>query len=177
MKRSILTIISLILNLVLVSLILSHRCKVETHEVTICDTVFQTKIDTHVVYRPTFIESKVIDTIYITDKIALPKSTTHYQEKGIYDLWISGYKASLDSIKTYNIETQTIVNKNVLRVVENKQWDIYPYLGFRRFRGSNQPSVGVMVKSPKKWLIGAEIGLYADNKAYYGFNLGYRITK
>lgn len=176
MKR-ILPIISVITNLVFLLLVLSHRCKVETQEITICDTVFQTKIDTHVVYKPTFIESKVVDTIYITEKTALPMSATHYQEKGVYDLWISGYKASLDSIKTYNMETQTIVNRNVLRVVENKQWDIYPYLGFRHFRGSNQPSVGVMVKSPRKWLIGAEIGLFADNKAYYGFNLGYKITK
>ena len=180
MKKNICLGISLVLNAILLYCLLSHKCEVKIRERIQCDTIVQTKIDTHIVYKPRLIESRVIDTIYVAQSsqdITLPVSSKHYQEQGIYDLWISGYKANLDSIKTYNKEVSAVIRKEVVQAIEKKKWDIYPYLGFRRFNGSNQPSIGVMLKSPKKWIIGGEFGLYSDNKAYYGFNLGYKITK
>ena len=55
--------------------------------------------------KPKYITKYVIDTLVIEKEgttLSLPVIQKHYSQNGIYDAWVSGVSAELDSIRTYN---------------------------------------------------------------------------
>lgn len=173
-------LIYLLIIAVLVTLLFSFISKCDGREVVVekrvTDTLYTIKHDTIVEYVPKYITKKTIDTLYLpTNKeevVSLPIEQRHYRNDSIYDLWISGYKPQLDSIKTYpRIEYRTITN-NVTREIYKTTMDFYPYLGFRNFDSKVGQVIGLTIKMPKKWMYSCEIGVI-DSKMYYGLNLHY----
>lgn len=165
---------------VLVALLLSSKRQIKVVENRVTDTTTIIRIDTITNYVPKYIVKKEIDTIYLPtnneDKVAITIEQRHYQKKGMYDAWISGYLPSLDSIKTYpRIEYRTITN-NVTKEIYKSTLDFYPYIGFRRFDDKIGQVIGLSIKMPKKWMYSGEIGVM-DNKLMYGITVSYKINE
>ncbi len=173
---SYLFIIAVLVTLLVLSL--NRGCKVEVKEKRVTDTLVITKIDTVIEYKPKYITRKITDTLYLPTQnqslLTLPIEQKHYKIEGIYDVWVSGYKPQIDSIKTYpKVEYRTITN-TITKEVVKKEWNLYTYVGFKRLSNSWQPSVGLMVKSPKYLIMGVEFGAI-NNEMYYGVNFGFKI--
>lgn len=165
---------------VLVALLLASKRQIKVVENRVTDTITKVQIDTLIKYVPKYIVKKTTDTIYLpsNDKkqVALEIEQRHYQEINVFDAWISGYKPSLDSIKTYpRVEYRTITN-NVTKEIYKSTLDLYPYIGFRRFDEKVGQVIGLSVKMPKKWMYSGEIGVI-DNKLTYGITIGYKINE
>lgn len=116
----------LILGVVIVCLLLSPKTEekevktVVLHDTTVVhDTIEKTV--TEIQYK----KIKTVDTIYLPtpDTItALPVKQKHYSDS-LSDIWVSGYKPEIDSIK-YHIPQQTIYIDKVVEVeIEKpKKW-------------------------------------------------------
>lgn len=164
----------------LLCLSLNRNKEVEVVEKRVTDTLYQIRWDTIVEYTPKYISKTVIDTLYIPTKkdttIQLPIERKYYTNDSTYEAWVSGYNPNLDSIKTFpKIVNRTIINDIERRVIVNT-FDLYPYMGFRRFNDKIKPSVGVMAKTKKNTLYGLEIGLDENSDVFFGLNIGYKIN-
>lgn len=141
------------------------------------DTLFIHKTDTIFIDKPKYITKRIVDTIYIEsskDTTPLPIEQIYYSEKDLYDLWISGYKTVLDSIKVYNKECEVVVTKEVTKKIYPQTYRLYIGGGFQTFSDTFIPQLNISLATPKKVLIGANLGLY-NNKTVYGFTIQYRI--
>lgn len=143
------------------------------------DTVYVTVYDTLFVDRPVPVERRVVDTVYmrIEDRnLSLPVEQLRYNKDGVYDIWVSGVKASLDSVKVYVPTTERTVTRTV--TMERKaSWACVPYMGFKAFDGSVSPNIGFMLETPKSWVLGAEIGYSKPLSTHWGVNVGYRFGR
>ena len=143
------------------------------------DTILKIRVDTFTKYIPKYVTKKTTDTLYLQannkNEVAVEVEQKHYQEFGIYDVWISGYKTQLDSIKTYpRVEYRTITN-NITKEICTSTIDLYPYIGFKRLDDKVGQVIGLTIKMPKKWMYSAEIGVM-DNKMMYGVTVGYKLN-
>ena len=169
----------IVVIVVLVTLFFSSKRRIKVVENRVTDTILQVKIDTITQYFPKYVTKKTTDTIYLqaSDKneVALEIEQKHYSENGIYDAWISGYKPQLDSIKTYpRVEYRTITN-NITKEIYKSTIDLYLYIGFKRLDDKVGQVIGLTIKTPKKWMYSAEIGVM-DNKMMYGVTVGYKMN-
>ena len=169
----------IVVIVVLVALLFASKRQIKVVENRVTDTIVKTSIDTITNYIPKYIVKKKVDTLYLPtnneDKVAVTIEQRHYQEKDVYDAWVSGYCPSLDSIKTYpRIEYRTITN-NITKEIHKSTLDFYPYIGFRRLDDKIGQVIGLTIKMPKKWMYSAEIGVM-DNKMMYGLSLGYKLN-
>lgn len=135
-------------------------------EITIVDTVRYTQTDTITLYEPKYITKRVVDTLYITDTIFLPIVQKHYSERGMYDVWVSGYEAKMDSIKTYNKTEYKYIEKEVTQEVVVNKYELYLNGGLNAFSGTFIPKVGISIITPKKTLYNANLGLYNGEITY-----------
>lgn len=169
----------IVVIVVLVALLFSSKRQIKVVENRVTDTILKIRVDTLTEYIPKYVTKKTTDTLYLpaydNEKVAVEVEQKHYQENGVYDAWISGYKAQLDSIKTYpRVEYRTITN-NVTKEIYKSTLDFYPYIGFRRLDDKVGQVIGLTIKMPKKWMYSAEIGVM-DNKMMYGVSLGYKLN-
>lgn len=148
---------------------------VEKHTV---DTLTIVRTDTIVRYEPQYITQKVIkhDTLYVTkDSIVyLPITQRFYSEKGVYDVWISGYEPKLDSIKTYRQREIVTIDHFVEREVEKNKYELYLYGGINAIQKDLIPHVGVSLVTPKKVYYGLDLGVY-NKQIVYGVNVGFKL--
>ena len=135
------------------------------------DTVVVFKTDTIVEYVVKYKEKKTTDTVWIEKEgaaIALPVVQKFYQNKGIYDLWISGVEPlNVDSVNWYK-QTEYI---NVTNVVENYSYKLYAGGGLFSFRETLTPYASISLSTPTKWLISANFGL----NGYFGVSVKYKL--
>ena len=145
------------------------------------DTVYVTVYDTLFVDRPVPVERRVVDTVYMRMEdrnLSLPVEQLRYNKEGVYDIWVSGVKASLDSVKVYVPTTERTVTRTVtVERVGRGSWACVPYMGFKTFEGSVSPNIGFMLETPKSWVLGAEIGYSKPLRTHWGVNVGYRFGK
>lgn len=170
----------IVIIVVLVTLLLSSKRQIKVVENRVTDTIYKTMVDTVASYVPKYIVKETIDTLYLpsseSGEVVIPIEQRCYREKGVYDAWVSGYKPSLDSIKTYpRVEYRTITN-NVTKEIYKSTMDFYPYIGFRRFDDNIGQVIGLSIKMPKKWMYSCEIGVM-DNKMMYGITVSYKINE
>ena len=143
-------------------------------EITIVDTVRVYTTDTITCYEPKYITQRVVDTLYIADTLFLPITQKHYSEPNMYDVWVSGYEAKMDSIRTYNKTEYKYVEKDVTREVVKNKYELYLNGGLNAFSGVFIPKVGVSLITPKKTHYNANLGLYKGELTYeigVGFKL------
>lgn len=148
---------------------------------TITDTLYVYKVDTIVEKIVKYQYIKTTDTIYLpTDNksvLALPITQKYYNKSGVYDLWISGYNAKLDSIITYKTTQINTITNTTTNNIHSYKWDLYVFGGLNRFKTTFMPIVGISIKTPKKWLISPQIGLDLNNDFYWGVSIGYKVSK
>lgn len=147
-------------------------------EVHITDTVFTVKTDTIIVNSPKYISKHKIDTVYIRtkglDSIVIPIEQKHYSLKSVYDVWASGYKVGIDSIKVYPKMKIIHITDTKEKIVDEKRHELYVFGGLQALQGDFIPKVGISWKTEKDWVISADMGLYKE-KPTYGINIGKRI--
>ena len=145
----------------------------------VTDTVYVTRVDTVYVTRPVVKERVVVDTVYVeTEKgsLSLPLEQLRYEEKGRFEAWVTGFHVSLDSVKLYDKVVERTVTRTV-RTEAKQRYACVPYMGFKAFEGTVSPNIGLMLETPKSWVLGAEIGYSKAYKTYWGVNIGHRFGK
>lgn len=145
----------------------------------VTDTVYVTRVDTVYVTRPVVKERIVVDTVYVeTEKgsLSLPLEQLRYEEKGRFEAWVTGFHVSLDSVKLYDKVVERTVTRTV-RTEAKQGYSCVPYMGFKTFEGTVSPNIGLMLETPKSWVLGAEIGYSKVHKTYWGVNIGHRFGK
>lgn len=152
---------------------------VERHDY---DTVVVRKTDTIFRDKPKYIKEKIVDTVhvYIRDTVVrivpLPITQRHYHERGLYDVWVSGYRPILDSINVFKqIEYKTITH-TITREIYPKRWDAYIGVGFQAYSNRFAPKLAIGVSTPWRFMFAANIGYY-DKKVIYGVDIYYRFFK
>lgn len=150
---------------------------VSTHTTT--DTIYIEKIDTLYDTVIQVKEERIVDTMYVkgeSEIISLPITQKHYSDTLKYDLWVSGYKPNLDSIKVYSKSTIINVQNTTTQIVENTaKTKVYVFGGLNALQDEFVPKVGITLITKKEWLITPEIGLY-HNKPVYGISIGKNIN-
>ena len=125
------------------------------------------------------VRSIVTDTVYVeTEKgsLSLPLEQLRYEEKGRFEAWVTGFHVSLDSVKLYDKVVERTVTRTV-RTEAKQRYACVPYMGFKAFEGTVSPNIGLMLETPKSWVLGAEMGYSKPHSTYWGLNIGYRFGK
>ena len=166
----------IVVIVVLVALLLASKRQIKVVENRVTDTIYKVFVDTLLIRQiePKYIH--VVDTFYVSSdngtNVQLPIEQRYYSNNGVFDLWVSGYKPTLDSIKTYpRVEYRTITN-NITKEILVKKWDFYTCIGLKRFSNEYVPSVGFTAKSPRNSLYGVEVGVI-NGDFYYGLTYGF----
>ena len=142
------------------------------------DTVVVVRYDTLVVSKLVPVERLVVDTVYLSGDISLPVERLRYSKENEYDIWVSGIKASVDSVRFYTPFVEKTVTRTVtVERASKASLACVPYVGFKAFGGSVSPNIGLMLETPKSWVLGAEMGYSKASKTYWGMNVGYRFVK
>lgn len=143
------------------------------------DTIRLSTVDTITLREPYYKTYRIVDTIRIeadsARTVTLPITQKHYSEDSIYDAWISGYDPNLDSIRIYEKTNTEVVTNTIIETRVINKCGIYPSLGYIKGKSNEAVTIGVIFKSPKKWLFGANVGIDGNNKAIYGITIGYNI--
>lgn len=147
---------------------------------TVFDTIYDIKFDTIPVVKTYPVYSKVIDTLYITsddseDTTAiLPIEQKHYAKDSVYDIWVSGIMANLDSANIYQKTEYVTTTTEITKEIYPKRTEWYVFGGLSVSDGTLSPKIGVSLKTKKDWLISPEIGWYKDSPTY-GITIGKKI--
>ena len=161
----------------MVGVIIFGDREVDVREIHTSDTVFIYKTDTIFEEKPVVKYKMVVDTMYVEKygKIfEFPVESKRYSKSGVYDAWVSGFKPSLDSIKTYNKTEYRTITERIKTEVYPKQWNIYGECGFYSFSDRMSPALGISIISPRKLKIGANFG-YCEGLTY-GLTIGVKLN-
>ena len=139
------------------------------------DTVTVIRVDTIREHEVRYVEKRIVDSVFIGNDVVIPIEQRHYAKENIYDAWVSGYRPSLDSIFVYPKTEDRYITNTITKTTYKYPYAAFVSFGFKAFRGDIRPSVGLSIKTPRKWLYGAEIGIYNKNDIYFGFNIGYNL--
>lgn len=148
----------------------------DTDSITLIDTVFIT--DTVTEYKPEYIKTKPLkDTVYIPTNedgfATLFFTQKHYKKDSVYDIWVSGYEAKIDSLRFYPKTEYVTINNTITK--KDNSINLYTYVGLSYFNGLYTPNIGLLLKGRKRFIYGAEIGIDGYKNVYYGLKIGYRI--
>lgn len=139
------------------------------------DTLTIVRVDTIRERSVKYIEKRVVDSIYVDKEVVLPIEQQYYTKANLYDAWVSGYRPSLDSIFVYPRTEERYVTNTITKTMYKYPYGAYLFAGFKAFGSEVRPTIGIALKTPRKWLYGAEIGIYNKNDMYFGFNIGYNL--
>lgn len=141
------------------------------------DTLTILRIDTIREHSVRYIEKRIIDSVYVdsSKSVIVPIEQQHYAKPNAYDAWVSGYRPSLDSIFVYPKTEERYISNTVTKTTRKYLYGLYLSVGFKAFGSDIKPSIGVTLKTPRKWLYGAEMGLYDKTDMYFGVNIGYNL--
>lgn len=92
----------------------------------------------------------------------------------MYDVWVSGYEAKMDSIRTYNKTEYKYVEKEVTREVVKNKYELYLNGGLNAFSGTFVPKVGITLTAPNKTLYNVNLGLY-NGELTYEIGVGFKL--
>lgn len=163
----------------LLYLSLAKDKQVEVVEKSVTDTLVVYKTEKIVEYQPKYITKRVTDTLYLPSdsnkQLPLLMEQKHYQNEGVYDVWVSGYNTQLDSINTYPQIKKTTITNTITKEIEVNRMNVYPYMGINNFNGSVNLIIGIALKMPKRTIYMGEIGAI-DGKMYYGLRIGFKLN-
>lgn len=148
-------------------------------EITIkTDTITFVKTDTVTLYKPKYISEKVIDTLYIEKKdsslFPIEIKQRYYSEEGLYELWISGVRPSLDKINVWPKTTYRTIRDVEIHKVYGSSWRGYIGGNILTFDGKWVPSLELTFTSPKSLYLKAGVGVF-ENKPSYSVGAGFRM--
>lgn len=170
----VITVLVLVLGLVL-----KRPEKVITETKYLTDTTTITKTDTVEVTKIVEVEKRVVDTTYIIVRdsilVPIPMSEHRFFEKGLYDITAYGYNVSLSNIIVFpKTVYQTVTNTVEKEVLVKQKTSLFASVGMDYISGEFSPNVGVFLSWDSRWILGAKVGIYANN-ACYGVCVGYNV--
>ena len=143
------------------------------------DTLYRIRVDTLVVEKPVVKEKKVVEEkiIYIHDtvKVVIPISEYRFFEDGLYDITARGYEVSLSNVTVFPKTEYTTITTTTKKTVYKDAWNCYLGVGIWAFDREIVPTVNLMIKTPKRWLFGLNIGYY-NKRPVYGGSVNYKIV-
>ena len=170
---------TIIIVLLVVIFFMSNNHKKEIVEIHSSDTMTVTTVDTIFCDRIHFVREVVKDTIYLekdsANGLKLPLTQKYYSTDK-YQAWISGYRPSLDSIRTFNKTEYKYITNTIEKRVYPKTVDWYMNVGTMVIKDNLAPNIGVEVKFRNGLTVGGSVG-YFDHSAYYGINFGYKLNR
>ena len=114
---------------------------VQTDTLYLRDTI---RIDKPVpVPKPVYLPSdtvRLVSVLHDTVDVLVPMEQKHYRDS-LYDAWVSGYRANLDSLHVYPV-TKVITTTLTVRE-KTKRWGIGVQAGYGFGKGGATPYVGV----------------------------------
>jgi len=112
-----------------------------------------TVVDTVTVREPVYVDRETVRTelVAVTDTVRLrdtlfvevPIESRHYSDS-LYDAWVSGYRASLDSIRVYP-RTTYVTTERTVRVPSRRRWGVGVQAGYGVGKSGLSPYIGVGV--------------------------------
>lgn len=159
------------------------RKPIESVEVVkhVTDTITVVKTDTITVTKviEKTNERKVVDTVYIyvndTIQVPVPISQYHFFEKDKYDIFANGYNVSIESVSIYPKTIYQTITNDIETVRTVDYWAFYAGGGLWWHENKCIPHLSVAAKTPKKWIISADIGYY-NKSVIVGGKALYNIT-
>lgn len=136
------------ISIVIVAFLVGAKvAKVRYRQVQPADTITITKdsliYDTITITQPVPVDRVTVDSVKIsvhdTLYIKVPIEQTHYSDS-LYDAWVSGYRAKLDSIKVHT-PTRYIYNEKVITKVRRPK--VVISAGIYGGVGIRSPDIGV----------------------------------
>lgn len=105
--------------------------------------------DTVAVYKPKVVEVVKVDTMRVSVRdtlrlrdtlyLELPREQVRWSEEGVADVWASGYRPAVDSVKVYR-ETRVV---EVEKRLPERRWGVGIQAGYGVGAGGVTPYVGV----------------------------------
>lgn len=142
------------------------------------DTLYTIRVDTLVVEKPVVKEKKVVEEkiIYVHDtvKVVIPISEYRFFEDGLYDITARGYEVSLSNVTVFPKTEYTTITTTTEKTIYKDAWNCYLGVGIWAFDREIVPTVNLMLKTPKRWLFGLNIGYY-NKQPIYGGSVNYKI--
>ena len=163
----------------ILGLLLKRPEKVITETKYLTDTTFVERIDTVEITKVVEVEKRVVDTTYITvrDSVLVPIPMNEYRffQKGLYDITAYGYNVSLSNITVFpKTVYQTVTNTVEKEVLVKQKPSLFASVGIDHISGEFSPNVGLFLSWNSRWILGAKVGIYANN-ACYGACVGYNV--
>lgn len=179
--------LSILLVILFLSVSVSFLKKRESNVVyvdrIIRDTTYLSIRDTLTITKFKTIEKTVSsDTVYIRSNdtifLPVPMYDYHFKEDGLYDIEAYGYNVKLNKVEVYPttkfVTITQYIEKEDGRRKEKEDWDMYIKGGLEVFNGGCIPNIGLMLKTPKKASLGANMG-YFNGDMTFGIEAGYKI--
>lgn len=156
---------------------MSHETTINVLRDTVEVSKITLRVDTITEVKPLFAYRRTVDTVTIpcTDvNVELPIEQVEYEDS-TYNLWISGYKPSLDSIKVFarTVQIDRLKTITETQYIRDTKTRIFTGLGVQKYGDCYIPSMNVYC-TKKDFLIGATAGLI-NSKPIYGINVNYKI--
>ena len=143
------------------------------------DTLYRIRVDTLVVEKPVVKEKKVVEEkiIYVHDtvKVVIPISEYRFFEDGLYDITARGYEVSLSNVTVFPKTEYATITTTTEKTIYKDAWNCYLGVGIWAFDREIVPTVNLMIKTPKRWLFGLNIGYY-NKRPVYGGSVNYKIV-
>lgn len=139
----------------------------------IIDTVTVVVHDTLIERHPTYITKNVVDTIHVKDTIYVERVQKRYFKEGVYDLWISGYKPSLDSIKVFPKIEKIFITEVAPSIDKTYDWSLYAGGGVNFNSGKAYPQASLSLIAPNDAMFSTNVGYC--NGLIYGFTIQMKI--
>lgn len=143
------------------------------------DTLTVTKTDTVTITDVKYVTKKQVDTVYIPsngqDEIPVPMSNYRFFQSGLYDITAYGFNVSLSNVTVFPKTEYKTITETIEKEIVLRQWDFYLGGGIWRYKDEWIPNIGCMVKTPKNFLFGANLGYY-NKSLIVGGTVHYKIT-
>lgn len=146
------------------------------------DTVTVVKTDTVTTTKVVEVikERVVVDTAYIyvndTIKVPVPISQYHFFEKNKYDIYARGYNVSMESVTVFPETIYKTITTTTETIKTVDYWSLYAGAGIWYYDQKIIPHISVAAKTPKKWILSADVGYYDHNLMFGGTAL-YKFTQ
>lgn len=142
------------------------------------DTTIVTKVDTIVNTDVRYVERMIVDTIYVTTNESgfgiVPMYDYHFKKEGRYDIWAYGHGVIMRNVTVYPMTRTVYVNNTIEKEIIQRKWDCYLGVGISLYSKEVIPTINLTIKTPNRWLFGANIG-YCGNTLNYGGMIAYRL--